>query len=86
MVSSASSSGALSGTPTNVIFRVAHNDDSINAKAPTVAAKSAICTTMIAGIRLPSRATEVVVIFTTSKRTAGPIVAKPPRAVRRSRR
>jgi hypothetical protein len=34
----------------------------------------------------PSRATEVVVIFTTSNRTAGAIVAKPPRAVRRSRR
>ena len=47
MVSSASSSsGALSGTPTNVIFSVAHNDESMNAKAPIVAARSAICTTI----------------------------------------
>ena len=46
MLSSAStSSGALSGTPTNVILSVAHNDDSMNANAPIVAANSAICTT-----------------------------------------
>jgi len=87
VVSSAlSSSGALSGTPTNVTLSVAHNDESMNAKAPIVAARSAICTTTRAGMSKPSRATEVVVIFTTSNRTAGAIVAKPPRAVRRSRR
>ena len=39
------SSGALSGTPTNVTLSVAHNDDNMNAKAPIVAANSAICTT-----------------------------------------
>jgi hypothetical protein len=35
-----SSSGALSGTPTNVTLSVAHSDESMNAKAPIVAAKS----------------------------------------------
>ena len=39
------SSGALSGTPTNVNLSVAHKDDNMNAKAPIVAANSAICTT-----------------------------------------
>ena len=46
MLSSAlSSSGVLSGTPTNVTLSVAHKDESMNAKAPIVAANSAICTT-----------------------------------------
>ena len=46
MLSSAwSSSGALSGTPTNVTLSVAHNDESINANAPIVAANSATCAT-----------------------------------------
>ena len=70
MLSSASSSsGALSGTPTNVTLSVAHNDDSMNAKAPIVAANSAICTTTRAVITKPSPATEVVVTFSTSKET-----------------
>jgi hypothetical protein len=34
------SSGALSGTPTNVTLSVAHSDDNMNAKAPIVAANS----------------------------------------------
>jgi hypothetical protein len=33
----------------------------------------------------PPRATEVEVIFSTSNKTAGAMVAKPPRAVRRIR-
>jgi hypothetical protein len=41
-----SSSGALSGTPTNVTHSVAHNDDNMNAKAPIVMANNAICTTI----------------------------------------
>ena len=79
----ASSSGALSGTPTNVTLSVAHNDESINAKASIVVANSAICTTTRAVITQLSPATEVVVTFSTSKVTAGAMVAKPPRAVRR---
>ena len=78
MLSSASSSsGALSGTPTNVTLSVAHNDDSMNEKAPIVAANSAICTTMRPETNKPSWATEVDVIFSTSKKTAGAMVAKP---------
>ena len=84
MLSSAwSSSGTLSGTPTNVTLSVAHNDESMNAKAPIVAANSTICATTRAVITNPSPATEVVVTFSTSKQTAGAMVAKPPRAVRR---
>jgi hypothetical protein len=73
---------ALSGTPTNVIFSVAHNDDSMNAKAPTVAANSTICTTMRAETTQPPRATDVAVIFSTSNKTAGAMMAKPLQAVR----
>ena len=84
MLSSAwASSGTLSGTPTNVTLSVAHKHDSMNAKAPIVAANSAICTTTRAVITNTSPATEVVVTFSTSKLTAGAMVAKPPRAVRR---
>src|ERR671917_1631867 len=84
-LSSASSSGALSGTPTNVTLSVAHNDDNMNANAPIVAANSTICTTMRAETTQPSLATEVEVIFSTSNNTAGAMVANPPRAVRRIR-
>jgi hypothetical protein len=89
MLSSASSasywasSGALSGTPTNVTLIVAHKHESMNANAPIVAANSAICATTRAVITSPSPATEVVVTFSTSKETAGAMVVKPPRAVRR---
>jgi hypothetical protein len=83
VLSSASfSSGALSGTPTNVNFSVAHNDDNMNANAPIVAANSAICATIRAETTQPSRATEVEVIFSTSNNTAGAMAAKPPRAAR----
>ena len=69
MLSSAwSSSGALSGTPTNVTRSVAHNDDNMNAKAPIVMANNAICTTIGALTPQPSRATEVEVIFNTSNK------------------
>src|SRR5918993_204484 len=83
LCSASFSCGALSGTPTNVTFSVAHNDDNMNAKAPIVMANSTICTTMRAETTQPSLATEVEVIFSTSKKTAGAMVAKPPRAVRR---
>jgi hypothetical protein len=83
--SASTSSGALSGTPTNVILSVAHNDESMNAKAPIVAANSTTCTTMRAETNKPSRATEVEATFSTSNKTAGAMVAKPPRAVRRIR-
>ena len=79
--SSSSCSGALSGTPRNVSFRAAHNDASRNANAPIVAAKSAICTTTRAETAHPSRASEVEAISSASNRTAGAMVAKPPRAV-----
>ena len=79
------SSGSLSGTPTNVALSVAHNDDSMNVKAPVVAANSAICTTASAPTTQPSRITEEEAIFSTSNNTAGAMVAKPPRAVRRIR-
>jgi hypothetical protein len=75
--SAKSSSGALSGIPTNVTFSVAHNDDNMNANAPIVVANSTICTTMRAATTQPSRATEVEVIFSTSNKTAGAMVAKP---------
>ena len=69
MLSSASSSsGALSGIPTNVSLSVAHNDDNMNAKAPIVAANSTICTTIRADTTQPSRAIEVEVIFGTSNK------------------
>ena len=71
------SSGTLSGTPMNVTLSVAHNDENMNANAPIVAAKSTICTTMRAETTQPPRATEVEVIFSTSKRTAGAMVANP---------
>jgi hypothetical protein len=80
---SSSSSGTLSGTPTNVNFSVAHNDDSIKVNAPIVAANSTICTTTRAETTQPSRASEVEVIFNMSNKTAGAMVAKPPRAVSR---
>ena len=64
------SSGALSGTPTNVTLSVAHKDDSMNAKAPIVAANSGICTTPRAEITQPSWTTEVVVTLSTSNKTA----------------
>jgi hypothetical protein len=57
----------------------------MNAKAPIVMANSAICTTTRAEITQPSWTTEVEVIFSTSNKTAGAMVAKPPRAVRRIR-
>jgi hypothetical protein len=79
------SSGTLSGTPTNVTLSVAHKHDSMNEKAPIVAANSTICTTTRAQITQPSSATEVVVTFSTSKKTPDAMVAKPPRAVRRIR-
>ena len=60
--------GVLSGSPTNVTLSVAHKHDSMNAKAPIVAANSATCTTTRAVITKPSPATEVVVTFSTSKR------------------
>ena len=78
MLSSASSSsGALSGTPTNVTLSVAHNEDSMDAKAPVVAANSTICTTIKAETTQPPRATEVEVILSTLNNTAGAMVAKP---------
>jgi hypothetical protein len=49
------SSGALSGTPTNVTLSVAHSDDNMNAKAPIVAANSTICTTIRAETTQPLR-------------------------------
>ena len=78
-----SSSGTLSGTPTNVNFSVAHNDDSMKTNAPTVADKSTICNTTRAETTQPSWAREVEVTFNVSNRTAGAMVAKPPRAVSR---
>src|SRR3712207_8641896 len=53
------SSGTLSGTPTNVILSVAHNDDNMNPNAPIVMANSTICTTMRTETTHPPRATEV---------------------------
>src|ERR671920_241097 len=73
----ASSSGALSGTPTNVTLIVAHKHESINAKAPIVAANSAICTTTRAVITDPSPATEVVATFSTPKESMSETAANP---------